>query len=237
MSNNRLQVELSVKSITETIKKLQFAKKQVKKGDMVKDFLELVCEWIIKKANYYLNASDIGELVKLQIRNSWSYVVENGSAKIINNANKIQSTQDENGSTQETVPLAVLVEFGVGVVGESSPHPNADEANYKYNLPTVSKDDSGMWYFWTNSNELDIRQSAIVDITSFNDYDRNGKYILRGKGGEKGKRIVVGTMGSEGVMYAYKAISAAKLDLTNPKGELATMWNKIQEEYIERYIK
>ena len=247
MSKNRVKVELSVKSISETIKKFQFYKKQIRKGDMVNDFLELVCEWIIKRANFYLNASDIGELVKIDIRNAWSYVVEDGKAKIINNANKIRSTQDESGSTQEIVPLAVLVEFGVGVVGESNPHPNAAEANYKYNLPprkyvnkdgdiTATKDDSGMWYFWTNSNELDIRQSAIVDITSFNDYDRNGKYVLRGRGGEQGKRIVVGTMGSEGVMYAYKAIADARIDLLNPNGEIATMWNKIQQEYIERYI-
>ena len=215
MSKKRLNIELSVKSIDQAIKTLQFAKKQYKRGGLVRDFLELVCEWIIKRANQYINSSDIGDLVKIDIRNGWEYEIFDGQAKIINRTEK-----------------AVFVEFGVGAVGENNPHPNATKQpleHYQYNLPSIYKDEFGMWYFWANSNELDIPRSAIVDIRGYDDF--------RGRGGEKGKRIIVGTMGSEGVMYAYNALMDAKMDLQNPNGEISKIWNKLEEEYIGRYFK
>ena len=78
-----------------------------------------------------------------------------------------------------------------------------------------------MWYFWTNSNELDIPLKAVEDIRGFLDYR-----------GESGKRIVVGTRGSEGVMYAYQAIVDAKQELRNPNGDLARIWKEIKARYI-----
>ena len=218
----KLNIELSVQSVDQAIKTIQFISKQYKNGKMITEFLEQVCEWIIKRANSYLNMSDIGELVKIDIRNGWEYIIKDGSATISNSTDK-----------------AVFVEFGVGLVGETRPHPNAknqSSKDYEYNLPTISKDANGMWYFWANNNELDIPRGAIVDITSFNDYDRNGKVVLRGKSGEQGKRVVVGTMGTEGVMYAYNAIVDATMDFKNPNGEIAKIWQRLQKEYIERYL-
>ena len=105
---------------------------------------------------------------------------------------------------------------------------------YKYNKPRTytdnsgrlisTKDENGMWYFWTNSNELDIPLSAVEDIRGFDDF--------RGRKKEKGKRIVVGTRGAKGVMYAYNAIVDAQIDLQNPNGDFATEWRRIKERYM-----
>lgn len=214
MSNRKINIELNVKSIERARKTLNFIQRQYANGKMVQDFLELVCDWIVKRANFYIDNSDIGSLVKLEIRNSWTYTISNGQAKIINVADK-----------------AVFVEFGVGLVGSGNPHPNATSQkaqSYKYNISTPYKDGYGMWYFWANSNELDIPRSSIVDIRGYDDF--------RGKGGEKGKRIIVGTMGAEGVMYAYQALMDAKLELERSNGEIANMWKKVYEEYIGRYL-
>ena len=214
MSNKRLNIRLSTYSVTKAIKTLQFLKKQLRKGHYVNDFLELVCEWIIKRANHYVNNSDIGELVKIDIRNGWEYEIKDGQAKILNKTDK-----------------AVFVEFGIGLVGQENPHPNAtsqEGKNYEYNISTIYKDEFGMWYFWTNSNELDIPRSAIVDIRGYDDF--------RGRGGEQGKRIIVGTMGAEGVMYAYNALMDAKAELQKPNGDFVKIREKLYNEYIERYL-
>ena len=116
-----------------------------------------------------------------------------------------------------------MVEFGVGVVGEGNPHPNASQEGYKYNVESEHKSADGTWYFWTNSNELDLPLSAIQDFRGFDDF--------RGVKKEKGKRIVVGTRGSKGLMYAYNAIVDANIDLQNPNGDFATEWRKIKERH------
>ena len=201
----KLNIELSEKSIQNAIRELKRIQGIVQKNELIKEFTEYICEWIISKANFYLESSDIGELVKLQIRNAWTYTVGKDGAKIINTADK-----------------AVFVEFGVGIVGQGNPHPNASIEGYTYNIPTTSKDDDGMWYFWSNSNELDIPTKAIVDMRGYDDF--------RGKGKESGKRIVVGTRGTYGVMYAYNALVDARNSLKN--GELAKKWNEIVERYI-----
>lgn len=203
----KINVELSPKSIQEAIKKLKQVEKLYTKGTLIKDFLEDVCMWVIERANMYLNNSDIGELVKIDIRNGWEFEITTNGAKIINRTDK-----------------AVFVEFGVGIVGQGNPHPNANAEGYEYNVSTEYKDSSGMWYFWTNSNELDLPRSAITDIRGYDDF--------RGKGGEQGKRIIVGTMGAYGVMYAYNAIVDAQNQLKDPNSELSQKWRKLLERYI-----
>ena len=173
---------------------------------MMDELLEYVCEWIINRANDYIEMSGIGSLVKLDIRNAWSYAVINGNAVIENNADK-----------------AVFVEFGVGIVGENNPHPQSAEQSYQYNVPSESKLYDGSWYFWTNSNELDLPLSAVFDRRGFDDF--------RGRKREKGKRMVVGTQGAKGTMYAYNAIVDAQVELQKKNGDFAIAWQKIKERY------
>ena len=211
----KVVVELNTKSVDQAINYLKNLRKNIKK--MMDEFLEFACEWVIKRANTYVELSDIGDLVKLEIKSGWEYTVANGIAKI------------ENRTAQ-----AVFVEFGVGIVGQGKPHPNAGIEGYEYNKPRTytdnsgrlisTKDENGMWYFWTNSNELDIPLSAVDDIRGFDDF--------RGRKKEKGKRIVVGTRGTKGVMYAYNAIVDAQIDLKDPNGDFATEWKRIKERYV-----
>lgn len=225
----QINVELNQKSIQNAIKELTQIKNLFTKSTIVQEFLEEICEWIIKRANKYIDNSQLGELVKLKLRNSWTYQVTKNSAKIINNAHKLQKHRTSKGIVVEEVPLAVLVEFGVGVVGQNNPHPNADDEGYQYNVPRTvygksTKDQNGMWYFWTNSQELDIPLNSIVDIRGYDDF--------RGIEGEQGKRIIVGTMGTQGLMYAYNAIVEAKMELQKTDSELSQKWNKLIKRYI-----
>lgn len=206
----KLHVELSPKSIQEAIKKLQFAKKQMK-GNMMKDFLEDVCMWIIKKANMHLDNSDIGEDVKLIIRNAWQFTIEENGAKLINNAN----VEKIIGGETQTIPIAVLVEFGVGIVGQSSSHPNASEEGYEYNKPSRYKNRDNSWIFSVDSDiNIDIQTKYI---------DNRTEHTVR-------------TKGSPAVMYLYNAVEDARNDLQNPNGELAQKRKALEEKYIERYI-
>lgn len=209
----KLNVELSPKSIQEAIEKLKKARYQSTKGTLAKEYLEFACEWVINRANWYLDNADLGDLVKLQIRNGWEYEVSLDGAKITNRTDK-----------------AVFVEFGVGIVGQGNPHPNAGD--YIYNKPHTyidkrtgklvsTKDENGMWYFWTNSNELDIPKTSLEDIRGYDDFR-----------GEQGKRIIVGTRGAEGVMYAYNAIVDAQNELKNPNGVFAQEYKKLLERYV-----
>lgn len=215
----KINIELNQRSVQDAIDYLNLLRHNLKR--MMDEFLEFACLWIIDRANQYIEMSDIGSLVKLQLRNGWDYEISNGVATVKNTATMIKKRQD---APADVVPVSVLVEFGVGVVGQSSPHPNAAQEGYDYNVPSDYKSSDGTWYFWTNSNELDLPLSAVEDMRGFDDF--------RGKNKEKGKRIVVGTKGSSGVMYAYNAIVDANVDLQNPHGDFATEWRKIKERYM-----
>ena len=198
----KIKVALNAKSIKDAKKQILDIKKVI--PQMNREFMTQCCKWIIEKAKWYVENSDIGSMVKTDINTHWSYIVTDNSAKITNDSDK-----------------AVFVEFGVGIVGQGNPHPNASSESYNYNIPSKSKDENGMWYFWTNSNELDLPFKAVEDIRGFLDYR-----------GASGKRIVVGTRGAEGLMYAYQAIVDARQDLRNPNGDLPRMWKEIKARYI-----
>ena len=218
----KIKVELKPKSIQEAIKKLQKAKYQSTKGNVIKEYLEYICEWIINKANWYLDNADLGELVKLQIRNAWQYDISGNGAKIRNNATMIKRV----GGQTEIVPTAVLVEFGVGIVGQQNKHPNSILAGYEYDLESSAKFENGAWGFYTNEEDLDLPQSALVSKITF---DTDHK---RGRKGEGGYRLYVSTRGTEGVMYLYNAIVDARNELEKPNGVFAQEYNRLLERYV-----
>lgn len=145
----RINIELNQKSIQEAKRQLLYVKKVLPL--MQKDFLEDVAMWLINRANMHLNNSDIGENVKIDIRNGWVYNFTPTGVQIINSTEK-----------------AVFVEFGVGVVGQSQAHPQASAEGYEYNVESKSKQDDGSWHFFSNEADLDLPKSAI-------DYGLNGK--------------------------------------------------------------
>ena len=203
----KIEIALNKQSIKNAIKQLNAIKKTV--PTMQQEFLMEVAHWLTDRANDYITNSDLGSLVKDQIRGSWSYEPTANGVKIINRAEK-----------------AVYVEFGVGIVGQSQAHPNASAEGYEYNMDSPSKSIDGSWTFFANSEELDLPKDALL---AHNWYE--GK---RGKGGEKGKRLLIMTRGAKGVWYAYNAIVDAQMELAKANGgEIGKMWEDIKARYIK----
>lgn len=132
----KITVSLNKSSINNAIKQLQNIKRKIPK--MLQELLVRCAEFVIERANIYLQNADRGENVKNDIMSSWSY-------SFIGNSLIIRNTSDK----------AVYVEFGVGIVGEGS-HPAASEAGYDYNQDSSAKQDDGSWHFFANESDLDI---------------------------------------------------------------------------------
>jgi hypothetical protein len=212
----RITIELNTESINEARKYLLNLKKQIPK--MEKEFLEGVAKWIVKQADGYIDRADLGSAVKSEIKRNWHYEETTNGVKIINNTNVERKVR---GQT-ETVPLAVLVEFGVGVVGESQPHPNSNQEGYEYNIPSPSKyagnyHDDDTWRFITYSIEsIDLPQDSYETWQM----------------GSGALKII--TKGAKGVWYAYNAIVDAQAELAKANGgEIGKMWEDIKARYIK----
>jgi hypothetical protein len=198
----KITIELNRQSIKNAQKYLLNLKKQIPK--MQQEFLIQVAHWVTEKANNYINLSDIGSLVKDQIKSGWEYEQTSNGVKIINRTEK-----------------AVFVEFGVGIVGQTQSHPNASAEGYEYNMESPYKSADGSWSFWLNSNERDLPMSAFEDFGTYDDHRKGGK------------RMVVTTRGAKGVWYAYNAIVDAQMELAKVNGgEIGEMWDKIVKRYI-----
>lgn len=215
----KIAIELNVKSINDARKYLLNLKKNIPK--MQQEFLEEVAKWIVKQADDYIDNADLGSLVKNELHRGWDFENTANGIKILNKAN-VEKTVD---GKKQTVPLAIIVEFGSGVAGQSQAHPNATAEGYEYNMDSPSKSIDGSWTFFTNSEELDLPKDALL---AHNWYE--GK---RGKGGEKGKRLLIMTRGAKGVWYAYNAIVDAQMELAKANGgKIGELWEKVKKRYI-----
>ena len=217
----KINIQLNKASVEQAINHLKFLRSQIPK--MMDEFLEFACLWIIKRANFYIDSADLGDIVKLRLRNGWSYNIVGGTATLSNSVIvKKRIGYGDDRSTEE-VPLSVLVEFGVGVVGQTNPHPNANTSGYQYNKDSKSKSFDGAWTFFTDEEELDLPTSSLL---AHNWYEGE-----RGVDGENGRRLIVMTKGAQGVMYAYNALVDARIDLQNPNGEFATELKNLKVRY------
>jgi hypothetical protein len=194
----KLTVRLNQKSIQSALNVLKNYK------NVYKDFLEDVVLWIIELANGYLDASSIGENVKIDIRNGWEYEVTEKNAKIWNSADQ-----------------AVFVEFGVGGRGYYNRHPKAGEEGYEYNIPTIHK------YATEHHPDPDTWRYIVPDI---GDVDLQGGDFEAWQMASGSWKII--TTGSPAVMYAYNAIVTARTDHANPNGHLAELWEKNVKRYL-----
>ena len=199
----KINIELNQKSIEQAKKQLLYVKKIL--PQMQKDFLEDVAMWLIERANMYLNNSDIGENVKIDIRNGWVYNFTPSGITISNSTEK-----------------AVFVEFGVGIVGQGNAHPQASAEGYEYNLPSPYKyagkyHDEDTWRFTKQSTED-------VDLPK-------GSYETWQMGSGALKII---TKGAKGVWYAYNAIVDAQIELAKANGgEIGALWETVKRKYIK----
>lgn len=185
----KINIRLNKSSIDNAIQTLKNAQKQLQ-GEMLDAFYLRCYEFFVSQANYYLLSSGVGDLLIAEIQSSWHYEKVQNCFKIINNSEK-----------------AVYVEFGVGVVGGRDKHPNAQDTNYKYDVPSKSKQPDGSWMFRDYEEVLDIPQTAIIS----NDTLADGRM-----------RIV--TYGAKGTMYAFNALEDLRL-------EIPSIWEEIKIKY------
>ena len=186
----KITVELNSKSIRNAIKSLNQEKKRIEQA--TREYLELSADWIINRANEMLDRSDIGENIKNEIFGGWDtkWVAPN-HLKILNHSRK-----------------AVYVEFGVGIIGQTDKHPNADKTGYEYNVDSEHKFGQGFWQFTVPSAEyLDLPQKSIIS----QDNDKYGISII--------------TQGTEGVWYLFNAVEDFKLR------KQSRLWEKIKKKY------
>ena len=217
----KITIGLNKKDIENAQKYLLNLKKQIPK--MQQEFLMAVAKWIVKQADGYIDQADLGSLVKDKIKKSWDFQPIANGIKVINNAQKTKTHKTADGGTETwEVPLAVLVEFGVGSVGQSQSHPNASAEGYEYNMESPYKSADGSWSFWLNSNERDLPMSAFTDFGTYDDHRKGGK------------RMVVTTFGAKGVWYAYNAIVDAQIELAKANGgEIGALWETVKRKYIK----
>jgi hypothetical protein len=199
----KINVTLNRNSIQKAIKQLNSISKQL--PIMVQEFIEQLALWITDKANFYIDNSDIGSLVKSQIKESWKYEKFTNGIKVVNKSDK-----------------SVYVEFGVGIVGQSDPHPNANNEGYEYNLPSEHKyagkyHDENTWRFIKHSaDEIDLPEGSYETWTM----------------GSGDLKII--TRGTRGVWYAYNAIVDAQMELAKSGGgKIGKMWEDIKARYIK----
>ena len=162
---------------------------------------------IIERANERLYTdSQIGSGLILEIQASWVLDrVKNGSYVLRNVCDK-----------------AVYVEFGVGVVGEQDPHPNASSARYKYNMQESGvnhKLKDGSWIFRVQNIDL-------IDIGE--------KYVMARPNGEKYYESgrTVRTQGQPATMYLYNAI----FDFIE-SAEPQKIWSRVSQKYFGDWVK
>lgn len=133
-----INIALNKKSIQEAKKTLLAVQKKFKDGTIMKEYIRECCEWIVERAKYYVENSDIGENIKQDINSHW----------------KIRFVSNNNAVIENDSDHAVYVEFGVGLMGERIPHDNATEAGYKYNVPSSSK--KGDYWVYAVDSDADV---------------------------------------------------------------------------------
>lgn len=200
----KITVGLNTKSIKNAVKALETAKKQLA-DKMVEELLVACCERIKQRANDNIAQLDLGTNVKSGIQGAWEISKTDNGYKLTNTWHK------QHGKFEMA---SAYVEFGVGIVGSEEPHPEASEAGYEYNVPSSSKDEDGVWGFYTNLADLDLP---------------DGNYLIERRYGKKNDsrgRVLVSTAGTQATRFLYKAV----MDFSD-NHEAKTLWQEIKAKY------
>ena len=187
----KIKVELNQKSIKEAIKQLE-AQKKVLTDVAIPEYLNKSAEWIRERANTILSLADIGDDVKSKISSRWDIKkISSNHIVLFNSYYK-----------------AAYVEFGVGIIGQTSKHPNADVAGYEYNVESEHKFGQGYWRFEVSDvSRIDIPEKAII----YQSQEEDGLSIV--------------TQGTEGVWYLFNAVEDFKVIAQK------SIWEEIKKKY------
>ena len=187
-----IQISLNIDSIENAKNQLKNIKK-ILQDEVTPVYLERAAEWIKDRANKILSQSDIGSKVIQWITHSWHTKVISKSHIVLYN----------------TSWKAVWVEFGVGIIGQTNKHPNADKEGYEYNVDSGKKFGQGYWQFSIDDeSKLDIPEDAII----YEDYTDDGISII--------------TQGTKGVWSLYNAVQDFKIM------KQKELWNEVVGEFI-----
>lgn len=195
----RINVTLSKKSIQDAIRQLKEVQKKIR-TELPKVYLQKCVAKIIELANQNLSIVDIGSETKALIQSSWEVSEVIGNRIVLSNTAEFESGKN----------VAVFVEFGVGIVGQSSNHILADSANYEYNVISDEKDQFGNWHYVAKDGD------GRMNIES-NYYES--------KPTKNGLRIK--TQGTPATMFLYKAWKKFETD-----GLYKTLWEQAKAEVI-----
>ena len=188
----KINISLNKKSIQQAIKTLE-KQKNVINEQMIPEYMKRAAEWIKFRANEILNFSDIGMDVVQNITSSWHIDTISKSHIVLYNMSW----------------KSAYVEFGVGIIGQNSQHPNASQTNYEYNVPSPYKYSNGGWAFSVDDqSQLDIPKEAIIEQNYSSVYGLN-----------------IYTKGTKGVWYLFNAMEDFKLR------EEKRLWEEIKKKY------
>jgi hypothetical protein len=187
-----IKIYLNRKSIKNAINVLE-SQKRVLTDQAIPEYLNKAAQRIGELANENLDKSDVGETIKSYIKSNWFIKTISKSQTILYNMSW----------------KSAYVEFGVGIVGQSSAHPNASETDWEYNLKTLHKNAQGGWTFSVDDiKELDLPQEAVIEKMVSVDGD-----------------ISIYTKGTQGVWYLFNAMEDFKLREAKP------LWEEIKQKY------
>lgn len=187
-----INIDFDVKSIKNAIKEIKEVQKTMQK-QVPQTFILKCLDWVMNKANDYLNSFYMSSDIITDIQTKWE-------KSVVGNVGTLTNTSDK----------AVYVEFGVGLVGQGSPHPNSNVSGYEYNVASGKKDSSGRWRF-----KLDEEQGVDLNV---------GYYTARNSGDGK----LITTQGSPANLYLYNAM----MDLISG-GAYRTLWQETLAELIK----
>lgn len=191
----KINISLDSASIKSAIKQLNSIKSTIQK-QAFPELLRQCCNTIITYAN--LNLMSIGyeqELVN-EIKSGWQPI------KIIGDEVAIVENRGR----------AYLVEFGVGIAGQTERHIKATSAGYEYNVPTRYKNKYGAWTFKiTDGRALDL---IVNEDTTIKWKDKRGNPVIH-------------TFGNKGAMFLYNAMQQFVANRDAEK-----LWNQIKAKYI-----
>lgn len=182
-------------SIKDAIKQIQQIEQKFQKN--TKELFIVKCLlWIRDKANNYLSEIPMDGEVLSDIRAKWQIEsISKTKKRLVNYSNK-----------------ATFVEFGVGIVAEKNPHPQAVVEGYEYNKPSNSKHSDGKWTF----NARDKQYAIDLKEGYFGIYQR-----------ENSGKIVAVTKGSPANLFLYNA----GMDLLS-SGIYRELWHQAVKETI-----
>lgn len=172
----------SIKAAISEIEKMQ-------RINWFQEFVKASCEWIINRANMYLDAADLPAEIKNDIKSLWNPPIIGDKMAILSNGSDDYTRFKIDYETD----INVLIEFGVGITGANNPHPMAKSqgkgADYKYDVQTRYKLGDRSWIFRVkDENYIDIMPDNMMTYA------------------ESNSGITIRTKGQRAVMYFHRAV-------------------------------